>query len=245
MNKVFIKTGTHQLTARLYGKADKQRLRPAYIFFSGWNPTSIPWTFVDFQAALCARKNNCICVTVFLRGMGSAGDINKLTRADFLDDALAFYDFVAAYDGVDSQAISVVGESFGSYIACLLSTKRPVQNLILRVPTDFSNDGFANTPQIRVAGNLSKDWKLQKHQSTESMALAAVNAFRGKVFLVASENDAFVPLQTINNYVAAANPENFHYFLMKHASHGLISPLRQYQFFTILSKIISSNISRI
>jgi uncharacterized protein len=174
-------------------------------------------------------------MTVALRGMGSPGDIARLTRADFMEDAAAAYDFLAALDGVDRERVSVVGESFGSYLACVLSAQRPVRALALRVPTDFPDAGFADVPQERFAGVLSLGWKRQEHSSSESRALDAVHHFFGDILVVASELDTIVPLQTTQNYLSSApDPERLTYRLMRGAGHGLANPLRQIAFVRLL-----------
>ena len=242
MKSIKINANGYSLKGRLYGFVDKSKPRPALIFFSGWNPGSISWTFSDIYAGLCSRKFNFICLTVALRGMGSNGDINILTRSDFLDDVISTYDFLASYEGVDKEKISVVGESFGAYMVCLLSAKRPLMNLILRVPTDFPNEGFAETPQKRFVGNLSRDWKLQKHQSSESFALEAIHNFENNVFIIASENDKIVPRQTTENYLAAIyDSKKVRYVLMKNTGHALINPLKQYEFIKLLFGIINEH----
>ncbi len=71
-----------------------------------------------------------------------------------------------------------MGESFGAYMSCLLSAKRPLENLILRVPTDFPNQGFTEVPQKEVVGILIRDWKLEKHEPTEFFALEAVHELK-------------------------------------------------------------------
>jgi esterase/lipase len=154
-----------------------------------------------------------------------------------LEDVIAAYDYIANIEGVDKENIRVVGESFGGYLACLLSTKRPVKKMALRVPTDFPNIGFTDVPQIRITGNLSNEWKSQKHAFTESYALSAINAFTGNLMMIASEKDNFVPFQTTENYLAAVNDSSkLEYLFMKRASHGMFHPKLQWDYNRILSK---------
>ncbi|HWQ79714.1 MAG TPA: alpha/beta hydrolase [Anaerovoracaceae bacterium] len=245
MKAIQINEGTYPLKGRLYGSIDKSSPRPALIFLSGWNPSRISWTFMDIYAGLCAKKFGIVCVTAALRGMGSEGNIDTLTRSDFLDDVTSIFDYTTHIEGVDKERISFCGESFGAYLACLLSSKRPVKNLILRVPTDFPDAGFFEKPQKDIVGRLSIDWKLQKHLPDESFALHAVQVFKNNIFIIASENDAFVPQQTIENYLeAAVNSRKTEYFLMKNMGHALINPIKQYEFVRILFEIIGSPIFR-
>lgn len=234
---VLIQAKGYALKGRLYDKSDKEKAKPAILFLSGWNPGKSVWTTGDFYAGYCTGKMDTVCLTVAFRGMGSDWDINKLSRSDFLDDAVAAYDYLAGLRGVDPARITVVGESFGSYMASVLSSKRPVKNLVLRVPTDFPADGFADVPQIKFAGNLSREWKLREHYFGESVALKAVHDFKGNMIIIASENDEMVPFQTIENYrIAAADFGNANYQLMKGAGHGLFSPAKIREYLKILSE---------
>jgi len=194
-------------------------------------------TTSSFYAGFISRKPHTICLTVALRGMGSDGDINSLCRADYLEDVVAAYDFLANTTGVDKNNIRVVGESFGGYLACLLSTKRYIKKMALRVPTDFPDEGFSDIPQIRLSGNSSRQWKCKKHACSESYALKAINEFRGSLMMVTSERDHHVPIQTTENYLAAVHDSSkLVYLHMKRATHGMLHPKLQWDYIQKLSK---------
>jgi uncharacterized protein len=233
----------YTLNGRVYGKMGADPPRPAILFLSGWNPGNQSWTTNDIHAVYCAWKLSIVCMTIALRGMGSAGDIKSLTRADFLKDVIAAYDELTQMDGVDQSRISVVGESFGAYMACILSTKRTVKSIALRVPTDFPNEGFEDTPQEKFAGLLSREWKMQEHHFSESRALQGLHDFQGKILLVASERDEFVPYQTTTNYLRAIRePIKVDYSMMKGARHALLNPIKLYNFINFQSEWLCVNI---
>jgi len=182
-------------------------------------------------------------MTIALRGMGSAGDLKTLTRADFLKDIITGYDYLTEVDGVDKTRISVAGESFGAYMACILSTKRAVKSIALRVPTDFPNEGFDNTPQEKFAGLLSQEWKMQEHHFTESRALQGLHDFQGNILVVASERDEIVPYQTTKNYLNAIRESaKIKYHLMTGIGHALINPIKLYQFMRFQTEWLHLNI---
>ena len=234
---ITIDAKNYKLKGRLYGKAENLKHDSAVLFISGWNPTNKSMTTSNFYAGFISRKPHTICLTVALRGMGSDGDINRLCRADYLEDVVAAYDYLENTAGVSTENIHVVGESFGGYLACLLSTKRKVRKMALRVPTDFSNEGFTDVPQISVDSKLSNKWKSQKHGIAESYALKAINEFKGSLMVVASEKDNFVPYQTTENYLSAVNDSSkLVYRFMKSASHSMFHPKLQWDYIRFLSK---------
>jgi len=233
----------YQMKGRIYRKADTDHLRPAVLFLNGWNPSNFSWTTSDIHASYCARKLNIVCMTLAFRGMGSTGNIKTLTRADFLKDAIAGYDCLITSEGVDRARISIAGESFGAYIACILSTRRAVKSIALRVPTDFPNEGFENTPQEKLAGLLSREWKMEAHHFSESRALQGFHDFQGEILLVASERDEFVPYQTTQNYLRAVNEAAMmEYIMMKATGHALINPTKLYRFMKLQSEWLSIHI---
>ena len=192
--------------------------------------------------ASIVKKLDCLCYTLSLRGMGSPGDINNLTRADFLEDCLAAYDFIASEDGVDGTRITVAGESLGGYLACVLVSRRDVANLILRVPSDFPDAGFSDIPQIRTAGHFSRTWKEQRHDPGESRALDALPKYGGSICLVAAEKDQVVPYQTTENYLnAIVSTDRLEYHMMKNAGHALMNPAHFQQFQKITEGFLAGN----
>lgn len=240
---VLIKNNDFDIRGRIYGRNENQINQPAILFLTGWNPGKLAFTSSDLYAGLFADKYNFICLTIALRGMGSAGDITKLTRSDFLEDIISSYDFLSNQKNVDKDNVTIISESFGSYLACVLSSRRKVRNLALRVPTDFPDEGFDSTPQVRLAVNFSRDWKIRKHNYDESYALSALHGFNGPVLIVASEDDEYVPFQTTQNYLSSiSEPDRMNYYLMKSAYHALINPLRQKEYFKVLTKWLEEHV---
>jgi dipeptidyl aminopeptidase/acylaminoacyl peptidase len=173
-------------------------------------------------AELLSRELNMVCLTFDLSGHGqSAGEIGAHSRSDFLDDAIAAYDFLLNQTGVDPSRIGVLGTSFGGYLSALLTAKRKINWLAMRVPADYPNEGFADkkTPSDRPK---ITEWRSQKKSWEETAALEAVHNFLGKILIVESENDDLVPHQTIQNYVdAVVEKKNVQYELMSGAPHSL------------------------
>ncbi|OGK19002.1 hypothetical protein A3D80_03550 [Candidatus Roizmanbacteria bacterium RIFCSPHIGHO2_02_FULL_40_13b] len=194
---------------------------PAILFVHGW--TSSIKSNVQSAEALTQLGHICICVD--LRGHGeSEGDIQKMTREDFLKDVLAVYDYLVAMNSVDKDDISAVGSSFGSYMVALLSSKRKIKNLALRVPANYPNDSF-NEPQILFSGNNDPSilqWRFQEMNKDSTYSLEAVNNFSGNVLIVESGQDELIPHQTIENYMNAVQDKaKLTHIVMKDASHSI------------------------
>jgi uncharacterized protein len=202
--KVQVKTDPYILNARIYQKSTESGMHPAILFIPGWDPGNFDEMAFDAVAEYCADRSKCVAMVMTYRGQGSEGNSLELTRADFLEDILASYDYLAGLPGVDQKNIFAVGESFGGHMASILTTKRPVAKLVLRAPSDFPSDGFADEPHIHKAGGATRTWKSLPHMSQDSFALDAVSRFPGSILIVASKNDETIPFQTTLNYREAA-----------------------------------------
>jgi uncharacterized protein len=211
-----------------------QPLKPngkGIMFINGWmSNRSSP---APYSENLAAKGYHCL--TFDLRGMGeSEGDIQALTRKDFLDDCLEAYELLRQVPGVHS--VHVVGASFGAYLACLLAGNREVESLVLRVPADFTDKGFDDQPQIVLSDELDKQGLMGPRPDSESSyALEALAKFSGKVLVVESENDTVVGPAMVARFVKAAPSKNVTHVVMKGAPHSLsTSPEHKTQFGRIL-----------
>jgi hypothetical protein len=143
----------------------------------------------------------CVCLTFDLRGHAQTQTrYDSVSREDSLRDILAAYDFLAAQQNVDSDSIAVVGSSYGGYLGALLTGKRPVKWLALRVPALYKDSEWS-LPKLTLRGEQALEkYRLQAVGPEESKALRACRAFTGDVLLVESEHDTVIPHQVIVNY---------------------------------------------
>lgn len=196
--------------------------KPAALLIHGWQ--SAQDRMFD-TAEILSQRSGITCLTVDLKGHGkSEGKIGEHSRKDFLNDVIAAYDFLVAQPNIDTSKIGVLGSSFGGYLAPLLSSKRKVVWMVLRVPADYPDEGF-ETPKVPSTGDERpgvNDWRGQKRNWDATAALRAVHDFHGKILIVESENDDLVPHQAVQNYMdAVTEKRDLRYELMKGAPHSL------------------------
>lgn len=138
-----------------------------------------------------------------------------------LSPAQNFLEVVTAFDWIKKtypeKEVSVVGSSYGGFLATQLTKYRKFERLILRAPAiyrpgDFytlkKNEDEAATQAFRVNADA-----LAKHP-----LLTRVSRFEGKVLLVVHENDERIPKETTDAYSNALNPV---VILAKGVSHSL------------------------
>lgn len=123
-----------------------ERLAPtradaAEVLFCGGFHSSMHGNKARAVAAFCAARGHG-CTRFDYRGHGaSAGDAERLTLADWLDDALGVLDAIPA-----RAPVLVVGSSMGAWLAVHLAARRPGRvgalALVAAAP-DFLNDALA------------------------------------------------------------------------------------------------------
>lgn len=217
MKDVTFNVGKDKLRGQLFYPSDLKDKNPAVIFLHGW--TSGQDRYAD-QAKDLTRLG-AICLTFDLRGHGiSDGDINNQTRQDFLDDVLAAMDLLTKDTKVDSKNITIIGSSFGSYLAVLLTRHRKVKNLILRVPANYPDDLMGPIAEA----NRDEAYKKipQSYNPKNNLALGALSEFIGNVLIIESGKDEIISPQTIKNYVNAVKDKSkLEHIVMKDAPHSL------------------------
>ena len=136
-----------------------------------------------------------------------------------------------------------MGSSLGSYLAVLLSSKRHVENLVLRVPADYPNHNFDTIPLVEMTGDLPeiKTWRSGVHGSEDSYALEALARFEGKVLLIESENDEIVPRQTILNYVNTLKDNEYVEHVVMKNQHHLLDEAGKEEFTLLLTGWFKKN----
>lgn len=218
MQEVKIPSDAGELAGTLF-RADNPLPQPAALLIHGW--TSGQDRMYE-TAEMLMKRSGITCLTVDLRGHGKTeGDLDTLSRKDFLDDVLAAYDFLVAQEGIDANKIGIIGSSFGAYLAALAVGQRKIAWVVLRVPADYPDEGFEESKKIANQPNEA-EWRGAPKNWDATAALRAIHSFRGKVLIVESEKDELLPQQIVLNYKNAVSDErDVRYVVMKGAPHSL------------------------
>jgi len=209
-------------------------LVPGVLFVHGWGGDQRQY----HARARAVAALGCVCLTFDLRGHAQTRtQFESISREESLRDILAAYDFLAAQHNVDSDAIAVVGSSYGGYLAALLTAQRPVKWLALRVPAMYKDSEWS-LPKLKLQSEQGLEkYRLQPVTPEESRALRAARAFTGDVLLVESEHDTVIPHQVIVNYrEACISTRSLTYRLIEGADHGLSNEAMQGAYTELLVK---------
>jgi pimeloyl-ACP methyl ester carboxylesterase len=207
-------------------------LIPGVLFIHGWGGS---------QQGYLARARQisalgCVCLTFDLSGHAGTQDQHEtVSREDNLRDVLAAYDLLAGHHSVDPEAIAVVGSSYGGYLATILTTKRKVKWLALRVPALYMDSEWEMPKR-----QLHKDQDLVRYRRTmvpaaENIALRACTGYKGDVLIVESELDDVVPGAVLKSYrEACVKAHSLTYRVIEGADHGLTEESAQRAYTALL-----------
>jgi uncharacterized protein len=206
--------------------------RPGVLFIHGWK--SDKEGFV--ARAKVISELGYVCLAFDLPGHGlnikSEGDIKQLTRQDYLEAVVSAYDYLAGSTGVDTNKISLVGSSFGAYMAAILVDKRLVYSLVLKAPSNYTDEGFNTSPQSEY--NNIYPYPNEASEFNQTIAAMAVHNFKGKVLIIHLENDQTIPRSVIENYRnAVSDPNNVSSIMINGAGHQL-NEIQNQEFLQIL-----------
>ena len=209
---------------------------PGILFVHGWGGSQ--------QRDLARAKNitglGCVCLTFDLRGHERTHELRaKVSREQSLEDLLAAYDRLVSHPAVDSDAIAVIGSSYGGYLATILSSMRPVKWLALRVPALYW-DADWEMPKQELDRDKLAHYRRSAVTAADNRALAACKEFHGDVLLIESEQDDYVPHATLMSYRSAfEQAHSLTYRLVDGADHALSSDLSQSLYSSMLTNWIS------
>jgi pimeloyl-ACP methyl ester carboxylesterase len=192
---------------------------PGVLFVHGWGGSQEQYVTRAREIAALG----CVCLAFDLRGHARTEPQQEtVTREDNLRDVLAAYDCLVKHPAVDGSAIAVVGSSYGGYLAAILTTRRAVKWLALRVPALYEDAGW-ELPKKRLHKASDLQAYRRRHvRAQEDRALRACAAFKGDVLVVESEHDDVVPHPAIESYLEACkHAHSLTYRVIEGADHGL------------------------
>ncbi len=230
---VSLPVGEQRISATFMAPATRW---PGVLFVHGWGANQ---KSDELRAASIAGLG-CICLTFDLRGHEKTLEQREqVSREDNLRDIVAAYDLLASHPGIDTDAIAVVGSSYGGYLSAILTTLRPVKWLALHVPALYRDEDWL-VPKKQLSRDDLTRYRRQRIQPHENRALAACAAFGGDVLIIESEHDEFVPHTTIMNYRAAfQHSHSLTHRIIDDADHALSTDESQTAYTSILVSWVS------
>jgi len=121
------------------------------------------------------------------------------------------------------QPLAVIGASMSAYTAVKLLEHYQIKNLILLVPAMYGSQAYT-TPFNRGFSDIIR----QPQSWVQSDAWRLLADFRGRLLIVAAENDQVIPRDVINRiYDSAVNAAERKLYIAPNASHFVFTDLRE------------------
>ncbi len=189
---------------------------PGVLFIHGWRGT--PAYFAGAAALFESRGYQVSFVRLHDQSDGSK------TRAEYLKVTRDAYDTLARASSINAKRITVVGFSFGSYLAGILSQERTVHRLILFAPASYPDEGFSTEAMHEMFETPTRytsilAWRHLSHTCNSHRLAVALCAFSGDTLILSSEFDSVIPLLTIEGL----HPANITRHTIQDARHTLSS----------------------
>jgi uncharacterized protein len=114
------------------------------------------------------------------------------------------------------EPLTLIGASMSGYTAVRLTRLHEVKNLVLVVPTMYTPEAY----EVPFNGGFSE--MIRSHRSWErSDAWEILREFRGKLLVVAAENDTVIPREVVQRTFESATQAQFRdLYIVPGASHG-------------------------
>lgn len=233
LKNIWIKVQNQKIKGTLFYPPKVKSKNPGVLFIHGWSTGEENYV----KRAAAVAEKGAICLTISLRGHSkSDGKLEEFSRQDHLEDVIAAHDFLVSQENVDPNKVGVCGASYGGYLASILSSKRNIKWLALRVPALYPDEKF-NIPTAQLIIEDQNVFRQQKIETKENIALTAISQFANPMLLIESENDIVVPHQTTENYIRSMqNNKNVTHIVIKNADHDLTKEEWKQEFIDILVK---------
>ena len=171
----------------------------------GW--TSSRAAYKDLLSSIVAGTGMSALVFDYSGHGDSPLDINKTRPAQHFLEAIEVFDQLTAKH--PQATISVMGTSYGGYLATQLTKYRAFDNLVLRVPAMYKPEDF-----YTISSKLHANWdryafRTDKAALAKHTLLLRASNFKGKTMVVIHELDEQVPHETTDAYIEAFHADTY------------------------------------
>jgi len=123
-----------------------------------------------------------------------------------------FLEVIAAFDWIKEEypnaEVSVMGTSYGGYMAVQLTKYRDFKNLILRVPAIYTPRDFYSLNKD-IDRQHERRYREDKDFLNSHPLLARASKFQGRALVVWHELDEYVPKETTDKYIEVFNADSY------------------------------------
>ncbi len=183
----------------------------------GWD--SAMSKYGDILSAICTQTNKSVLVFDYSGHGDSPFDIRMTRPAQHFLEVICVFDWLK--EKYPKARITVMGTSYGGFLATQLTKYRSFDSLVLRVPAIYKPSDFYTLNGVinSVDGKIAKDaFRRDTDALSKHPLLARASEYNGKTLVVVHENDEQVPKETTDAYIHAFNAD---VYVAKGFAHSL------------------------
>lgn len=206
-----IKCTGYSVKADWYEAADTNEIVLSLI---GW--TSNRKRYNDILSAICSKTGKSALVFDYSGHGDSPFDVNTTRPAQHFLEVICVFDYIKKNH--PNAKITVMGSSYGGFLATQLTKYRAFENLILRAPAIYRPQDFYNLAPDVHRTDATHRFRTDIEGLAKHPLLARASTFKGRTLIMVHENDEAVPRETTDAYIKAFSPD---VYIAKGLPHGL------------------------
>jgi len=186
----------YQLKADFY-----QGSKPNKILLSliGW--TSSRTKYKDILSGMVDQTGMSALVFDYSGHGDSLFDVADTRPAQHFLEVICVFDWII--EKYPEAEITVMGTSYGGFMATQLVKYREFKNLILRVPAIYRPQDFYDHPGVWAHTEVTNELRVDQDALRSHPLLKRASKFSGNALVVVHNQDEHVPVRTTDAYVSA------------------------------------------
>jgi pimeloyl-ACP methyl ester carboxylesterase len=200
MNNVAIKCFGYSIDADQYAGNPKKVL----LVLHGWGSNK---KSQEVLTSYLVRETDTAAMVIEFSGHGASPfDAMEIRPAQHFLEVITAFDWIK--EKYPQAEISVLGTSYGGYLAVQLTKYRDFKNLILRVPAIYAPRDFYSLNK-----NINRQHEKRSREEKDFLnnhpLLARASQFKGRTLVVWHEQDEFIPKELSDKYIEVFHADSY------------------------------------
>lgn len=200
MKNISIQCFSYSIDADLY-EGDSEKV---LLVLHGWNSSK---KNASELASFLADKSGATTLVIEYSGHGNSPfDAMEIRPAQHFLEVITAFDWIK--ENYPDTQISVMGTSYGGFLAVQLTKYRSFRNLVLRVPAIYEPFDFY-TLNKNIDRQHERRYREEQDFLDNHPLLARASKFKGRTLVVWHEFDDYVPKELTDKYIEVFHADSY------------------------------------
>jgi len=191
------------------------------LFLIGWSSSKA--NYCDLVPFIVDQTGSSALVFDYGGHGESPFELRNVTPAQSFLESITVFDWLKSE--YPNKNISVVGTSYGGFLAVQLTKYREFEKLVLRVPAIYKPKNFYTPWSIKLDNEKTYDKEMYSYRTNieelrKHPLLARASKFKGKTLVVVHENDELVPKETTDVFIETFGADSYLALGFGHSFHA-------------------------